>query len=101
MDQWLTIFGNLGIGGGLAFFFAWYLVRMAMPALMRENAEQRKEFLRHLVQQRSEFTAALTGLKDSNERVAARLMAELAGMAGEVRGCLATGTSCRSKAGGE
>jgi len=97
MEQWLTVFGNLGIGGGLAFFLAWYLVRVALPALMRENAEQRKEFLRHLVQQRNEFTSALTGLKDSNERVAARLTAELASLAGELRGCSTAGRSCRAE----
>jgi hypothetical protein len=77
MEQWPIIIGNLGVGGGLAFFFAWYLVRMVIPALTRENGQQRQEFLDELKEQRREFIAALRDLKDSSDLSAKRVSREL------------------------
>ena len=70
MDGWASLIGNVGIGGGLAFFFAWYLVRAVIPQLMSENAQQREAFLAELAKQREEFLCALEGLKLSGERTA-------------------------------
>ena len=85
MEQWLGVLGNLGVGGGLAFFFAWYLVKAVIPSLTRENAEQRAAFLGELKQQREAFLNALSGLKQSNEACASRVSHELSGLAGETR----------------
>lgn len=73
MDGWASLIGNVGIGGGLAFFFAWYLVRAVIPQLMSENERQREAFLAELAKQREEFLCALEGLKLSGERAASRI----------------------------
>jgi len=80
MEQWPVIIGNLGVGGGLAFFFAWYLVRMLIPALTRENSQQRQAFLDELKEQRREFITALRELKDSSELSAKHVSQELSGL---------------------
>jgi len=80
MEQWLIIIGNLGIGGGLAFFFAWYLVRVIIPSLTRENGQQRQAFLAELKEQRREFLAALRELKESGEQSAKCISRELSGL---------------------
>jgi hypothetical protein len=77
VEQWLITIGNLGIGGGLAFFFAWYLVRAIIPSLTRENGQQRQAFLAELKEQRREFIGALRELKESGEQSAKGVSREL------------------------
>ena len=85
MEQWPIIIGNLGIGGGLAFFFAWYLVRVVIPSLTRENGQQRQAFLDELKEQRREFIAALRELKESGERSAKYVSGELSGLSAVIQ----------------
>jgi len=80
MEQWPIIIGNLGVGGGLAFFFAWYLVRVIIPSLTKENGQQRQAFLAELKEQRREFLAALRELKESGEQSAKCVSRELSGL---------------------
>ncbi len=85
MEHWPTIIGNLGVGGGLAFFFAWYLVRLVIPSLTRENGQQRQAFLDELKEQRREFIAALRELKESGERSAKCVSGELSGLSAVIQ----------------
>ena len=80
MEQWPIIIGNLGVGGGLAFFFAWYLVRVIIPSLTKENGQQRQAFLIELKEQRREFIAALRELKESGEQSAKGVSRELSNL---------------------
>ena len=85
MEQWLGIIGNLGVGGGLAFFFAWYLVRTVIPSLTRENGQQREAFLGELMEQRRQFLVALRELKESSQLGMSRVSQEMGCLATEVR----------------
>jgi len=84
MEGWAALIGNVGIGGGLAFFFAWYLVRAVIPQLMRENAQQRDAFLAELTKQRADFIGALEGLKLSGERAACDLSQRMSALNAEL-----------------
>jgi hypothetical protein len=84
MGDWAALIGNVGIGGGLAFFFAWYLVRAVIPQLMGENAQQREAFLAELAKQRAELVSALRELKESSESASGDISRRLSCISAEL-----------------
>lgn len=84
MTEWAMLISNVGVGGGLAVLFAWYLLRSLIPSLTRTNQEQRDAFLSALREERREFLQALQELRHSQEETSAEVGKELAALTHEV-----------------
>jgi|GEM_PF-1875103 len=84
MTEWAILISNVGVGGGLAVLFAWYLLRSLIPSLTRTNQEQRDAFLSALREERREFLRALAEIRQSHEAASSELSKELASLTHEV-----------------
>jgi len=85
MNEWIALLSNFGVGGGLAFLFAWYLMKSLVPSLTKNNEDQREAFLKALRDERSDFLMALRELRETQEKVGQKLTDNLVTLASEVR----------------
>ncbi len=86
MNDWIALLSNFGVGGGLAFLFAWYLIKSLIPSLTQSNEEQREAFLLALREERADFLNALEGLRETQERFTSEISQNLSTLAEEVKG---------------
>jgi len=84
MTEWAILISNVGVGGGLAVLFAWYLLRSLIPSLTKTNQEQRDAFLSALREERREFLHALAEIRQSHKEASAEVNKELAALTHEV-----------------
>jgi len=85
MNEWIALLSNFGVGGGLAFLFAWYFMKSLVPSLTKNNEDQREAFLKALRDERSDFLQALRDLRETQEKVGQKLTDNLVTLASEVR----------------
>lgn len=85
MNEWVTILSNFGVGGGLAFLFAWYLIKSLIPSLTRTNDEQRGAFLNALREERADFLLALRQHNDVQEKFTQKVTESMSILINEVR----------------
>jgi len=97
MAEWATLISNVGVGGGLAVLFAWYLLRSLIPSLTKTNQEQRDAFLAALREERREFLSALRELQRAQESGSSLVGKQLAALTHEVEETNSVITSIQSR----
>ncbi len=84
MVEWIQLLSNFGVGGGLAFLFAWYLIKSLIPSLAQVNEKQRNAFLDALREQRAEFLSTLKEIRLSQEKFSKEISSSLSGLTDEL-----------------